>query len=346
MKAARFYEAGKPLVIEEVPLPELGPNDVLVAIKAAGICGTDVHIAIEGTLRVLFTPITLGHEASGEVAAVGSGVTQWRVGDRVCVLPGFGCGECPTCRKGREDLCPTTRVLGMNYDGTFAEYVKVPEKGLVSLPPGIAYPQAAIITDAVSTAYHAVVKRGRLESGEKVAIFGCGGLGHHGVIFAKLMGAGMVIAVDIVPGILKRAQQAGADEIINAKEEDAPQKIKHLTGGEGVDLAIEFVGRREIVTSALKSLKRGGRVVVVGTGKERIETPPLYIFVNGEYAIMGSLGFDDSDLTEVLHLVNSGKLDLSASVSETMPLEKVNLALEKIAKRDGDSLRIVVLPQE
>lgn len=344
MKAARFYEAGKPLQIEEVPVPEVGPTDVLVAIKATGICGTDVHIAIEGTLRVVYTPITLGHEAAGEVAAVGSGVTQWRVGDRVCILPGFGCGECPTCRKGKEDLCPTPKILGMNRDGAFAEYIKVPEKGLVSLPAGIAYPQAAIITDAVSTAYHAVVKRGRLESGEKVAIFGCGGLGHHGVIFAKLMGAGKIVAVDIVPGILKRAQQAGADEIVNAKEEDAADKIKRLTGGEGVDLALEFVGHRETVTAALKSLRCGGRVVVVGTGKERIETPPLYIFVGGEYALMGSLGFDDSDLTEVLRLVGSGELDLSASVSETMPLEEVNLALEKIAKRNGDSLRIVVLP--
>ena len=317
---------------------------MLVAVKAAGICGTDVHIAIEGTLRVAYTPITLGHEGAGEVTAIGSEVTQRRVGDRVCILPGFSCGECPTCRKGKEDLCPTPRILGMNHDGAFAEYIKVPEKSLVSLPAGIAYPEAAIITDAVSTAYHAVVKRGRLEAGEKVAIFGCGGLGHHGVIFAKLMGAGKIVAVDIVPGILKRAQQAGADEIVNANEEDAADRIKRLTGGEGVDLALEFVGRRETVTAALKSLRRGGRVVVVGTGNERVETPPLYIFVGGEYALMGSLGFGDSDLTEVLRLVGSGKLDLSASVSEVLPLNEINLALEKIAMRTGDTLRIVVLP--
>ena len=344
MKAARLYEAGKPLVIEQVPLPELDPKDVLVAIKAAGICGTDVHIAIEGTLPVAKSPITLGHEGAGEVTAVGSEVTQWKVGDRVCIFGTIPCGECYACREGKIALCPKAQILGMYVDGTFAEYIKIPEESLISLPAGIAYPQAAIITDAVATAYHAVAKRGRLEPGEKVAIFGCGGLGHHAIIFAKLMGAGKIVAVDIVPGMLKRAQQAGADEIVNANEEDAADRIKRLTGGEGVDLALEFVGRRETVTAALKSLRRGGRVVVVGTGKERVETPPLYIFVGGEYALMGSLGFGDSDLTEVLRLVGSGELDLSASVTEVLPLNEINLALEKIAMRTGDTLRIVVLP--
>ncbi|MBC8275662.1 MAG: zinc-binding dehydrogenase [Chloroflexi bacterium] len=345
MKAARLYEAGKPLVIEQVPLPEVNAKDVLVAVKAAGICGTDVHIAIEGTLPVAKSPITLGHEGAGEVTAVGSEVTQWRVGDRVCIFGTIPCGECYACREGKEALCPKAQILGMYVDGTFAEYIRIPEECLISLPAGIAYPQAAIITDAVSTAYHAVAKRGRLQPGEKVAIFGCGGLGHHGIIFAKLMGAGKIVAVDIVPGMLKRAQQVGADEIVNAAEEDAADKIKHLTGGEGVHLALEFVGRRETVTAALKSLRRGGRAVVVGVGRERVETAPLYVFVGGEYALIGSMGSERNDLADVLSLVDSGKLDLSASVSETMPLEEVNSALGKIAMRTGDPLRIVVLPQ-
>lgn len=344
MRAARFYEAGKPLAIEQVPLPELGPKDVLVAIKATGVCGTDVHIAIEGILPVVKSPITLGHEGAGEVAAVGSEVAQWAVGDRVCIFPTVACGECYACREGKESMCLRGQILGMMRDGTFAEYTRMPEKSLIGLPAGIGYPQAAIVTDAVSTAYHAVVKRGRVEPGEKVAIFGCGGLGHHGVAFAKLMGAGKIFAVDIVPGILKRAQQAGADEIVNAKEEDAANRIKHLTDGEGVHLALEFVGRKETVTAALKSLRRGGRAVVVGVGRERVETPPLNVFVGGEYALIGSMGFERNDLADVLSLVDSGKLDLSASVSETMPLEEVNLALGKIAVRTGDPLRIVLFP--
>ncbi|MBM3166723.1 MAG: zinc-binding dehydrogenase [Chloroflexi bacterium] len=344
MKAARFYEAGKPLVIEEVPLPELGPNDVLVAIKAAGICGTDVHIAVEGTLPVLTSPIILGHEGAGEVAGVGSEVTQCKVGDRVCIFPTIACGKCYACQEGKETLCLKGQILGLVRDGTFAEYTKIPETSLISIPADVPYPQAAIITDAVSTAYHAVVKRGQLQAGEKVAVFGCGGLGHHGVIFAKLMNAAKIIAVDVIPGVLERARQAGADEVVNAREEDASDKIKKLTGGMGVDLALEFVGRRETVTSALKSLRRTGRVVVVGVGKERIETPPLNVFVGGEYSLIGSMGFDRTDLAEVLHLVDSGKLDLSDSVTEVLSLSQINLALEKIAERKGDSLRIVVVP--
>jgi len=344
MKAARLYEAGKPLVIEQVPLPELNAKEVLVAVKAAGICGTDVHIAVEGTLPFAKSPITLGHEGAGEVTAVGSEVTKWKVGDRVCILGTIPCGECYACREDKIAQCPTAQILGMYIDGTFAEYVKMPEECLFSLPAGLAYPQAAIITDAVATAYHAVAKRGRLQPGENVAIFGCGGLGHHAIIFSKLMGAGKIIAVDIAPGMLRQALQAGADEIVNAAEEDAAAKIKQLTGGEGVHLALEFVGRRATVTSALKSLRRGGRAVVVGVGNERAETAPLYVFVGGEYALIGSMGAERNDMAEVMSLVDSGKLDLSASISETMPLEDVNLALEKIATRTGNLVRIALLP--
>ena len=179
MRAARLHRAGAPLVVEEVAIPELAPGEVLVRVRACGLCGTDLHLAVEGSLPVERTPITLGHEAAGEVAAVAPGVSAWREGDRVALFPAASCGACRWCRSGRESLCDAAKVYGMARDGALAEYVAVPARSLVALPAGIPFDQGAVITDGVATPFHALRARGALRAGETVGIFGCGGLGTH-----------------------------------------------------------------------------------------------------------------------------------------------------------------------
>lgn len=344
MKAARFYEPGKPLEIETLPDPQPGPGEVIVAVRAAGVCGTDVHIALEGTIPTANTPITLGHEAAGVVAGVGPGVEAWQAGDRVCLMPHMPCGECYYCTTGEEALCPRTQILGVHLAGAFAEYVKMPADSLVALPDNVPFEIGAILTDAVSTAYHAVVCRGNLRPGEKVAVIGCGGLGHHGVVWARQLAAGQIIAVDLAPGALERAKSAGADEVVDAKEGDAAKKIRSLTGGLGVDLALEFVGRAETVTEGLKSLRRGGRIVVVGVGPERVILPPLQVFVGVEATLLGSMGFHRADLEQVIQLVAEGKVDLSESVGQVLPLQAINDALRLVNERNSGGARVVVTP--
>jgi propanol-preferring alcohol dehydrogenase len=349
MKAARFYSSKAPLKIEDVSMPKPGPGEVLLAVQAAGLCGTDLHIALEGTLPTAFQPITLGHEAAGVVAEVGAGLgpaqTEWKVGDRAVAFPNIACGECYACASGREALCLKSRILGVQTDGAFAEYLLIPARMLVRLPDAIPFEIGAILTDAVSTAYHAIVCRGNIQRGETVIVVGCGGVGHHGVVWAKQRGA-RVIAVDTAAGALRRAQEAGADHLVNPAASDAPKIARALTDGAGADCALEFVGRAETVTTALKCLKRGGRAVVVGVGQERVTLPPLQAFVGNELSLVASMGFHRADLEHIVELVASGQVDLRGSVSETVPLDEINAALLRLAERKGDPVRMVVRMNE
>jgi len=343
MKAARLYRAAEPLRVEEITKPEPGPNEVLVQVRAAGICGTDLHIAVEGTIPPARTPIILGHEGAGVVAEVGSEVSGWQVGDRVCFLPHAPCGQCWYCTQGRETLCPRTEIFGIHREGTFAEFTVVPARCLVSLPADIPFTHGAILTDAVSTAYHAVAVRGAMRPGERVVVIGCGGVGYHAVLLARKLGAGDIIAVDVADGALRRAKAAGADAALDAREEVAEQ-VKALTGGLGADLAVECVGRAETVTTALKCLRRGGRAVVVGVGPARVTLPPLQAFVGMDLALMGSMGFDRADLQVVIDMVLRRALDLEGSLSEPMSLVQINEAIRRVSERGGEDVRVVIVP--
>ena len=242
MKAARFYKVGEPLKIDTIPIPKLGPEDVLVNVKACGICGSDIHIVYEGVTPTAYSPITLGHEPSGVIAALGPEVEGWKVGERVTVNPFLTCGKCINCLSGNSQICLSRRVIGIHTEGGLAEFLRVPSENLVHLPEPIPFDQGGIAVDAVATPFHAITKRGALKVGEKVAVFGCGGLGIHGVQIAKVCGASLVIAVDTIDSALERAKKVGADEVINPKREKPIQKIREMTGGIGVDLALEFIG--------------------------------------------------------------------------------------------------------
>jgi len=342
MKAARFYEVGEPLRIDRIPVPKLGPGDVLVEIKACGICGSDVHIVYEGVTPTAYTPMTLGHEPSGIIFGIGSEVKDWKIGDRVTINPFLTCGQCINCLSGNSQVCLSRRVIGIHTEGGLAEFLKVPAKNLVYLPENIPFDQGGIIVDAVATPFHAVTNRGGLKAGGKVAVFGCGGLGVHGVQIAKVSGASLVIAVDAIDSVLERAKKVGADEVINPRKENPVEKIKEMTGGMGVDLAVEFVGLKETIEQAVRSVRVGGRIVVVGLGPETIFLPPPTTFVRTELSFLGSYGSTTLEIQNVVDLVTSGKLDLSDSITERFPLEEVNKGLDHLHKKIGNPIRIVI----
>ena len=342
MRAGRFYEVGKPLKVEAIPIPELSSGEVLVNVKACGICGSDIHIVHEGVTPTAYSPITLGHEPSGLIAALGSEVEGWKVGERVAVNPFVTCGKCVNCLSGNSQICLFRRVIGIHIEGGLAEFLKVPSKNLVHLPESIPFDQGGIAVDAVATPFHAITKRGALKVGEKVAVFGCGGLGIHGVQIAKICGASMVIAVDTIDSALGRAKKVGADEAINPRREKPVQKVKEMTGGIGADLVLEFIGFEETIEQAIGCVRTGGRVVVVGLGPDAISLPPPAAFVRSELSFFGSYGSAISEMQSVIDLVASGKLNLSESITERFPLEEVNKGLNHLHQKVGNPIRIVI----
>lgn len=343
MKAARFYRVGEPLKIDSIPVPRVGPEDVLVNVKACGICGSDIHIVYEGVTPTPYSPITLGHEPAGVIENVGSEVADWKIGDRVTVNPFLTCRKCINCLSGNSQICLSRRVIGIHAEGGLAEFLKVPAKNLVRLPQSIPFDQGAIITDAVATPFHAITRRGNIRAGEKVAIFGCGGLGIHGVQISKICGASLVIAIDTIDQTLERAKKVGADEVINPLREKTVERIKEMTDEMGVDLVLEFIGLKQTIEEAVHCVRIGGRLVIIGLGPENISLPPPTTFVRTELSLLGSYGSTNLEIQNVVDLIVSEKLDLSGSITERVSLEETSKGLEHLHQKIGNPVRIVAV---
>lgn len=341
MKAARFYDPNMPVKVERVPVPEIGPEDVLVEVKACGICGSDVHI-IKGETFTGKSPIILGHEGAGVVSSVGEAVMDWKAGDRVVIDCVTSCGNCSSCQKGQDSICLSRQLTGIHLDGALAQFIKVKPRNLIHLPPEIDFETGSLATDAVATPYHALKARAVLQSGESVAVFGIGGLGSHALKLARLMGATPVIAVDISEVALARAKDAGADIVINAEKEDPPEKIRRLTDHSGADVALECVGRSQTVRWAAQSVRPSGRAVIVGLGPESIQLMGITEFVRGEISLIGSSAFEIKEIKEILALMRSGRLNLASSITKTVSLDQVNEALTALSENSGGYIRIVV----
>src|SRR5437879_4304862 len=218
MRAERFYADTKRVALEDVPIPEPGPGEVLVKVAFCGICHSDLSL-INGTFPAQRPVVTQGHEASGTIARLGPGVTGWSEGDRVIVAAGRPCTTCPKCRRGDISNCQRIQLMAFAYDGAWAEYTVAQAVGLTRVPDNVPLEQAAILADAVSTPFGAVVRTGKVAVGESVGEWGVGGVGTHIVQLARLVGAGTVIAVDINPAVLDRALAVRADHAFNSRED-------------------------------------------------------------------------------------------------------------------------------
>src|SRR5215475_1097777 len=273
MRAERFYSDTKKIELEDVPIPQPGPGEVLVKVAFCGICHSDLSL-INGTFPAQRPVVTQGHEASGTIAKLGPGVTGWAEGDRVIVAAGRPCTACANCRRGDVANCLRIQLMAFAYDGAWAEYTVAQAVGLTRVPDNVPMEQAAILADAVSTPFGAVVRTGQVGIGESVGVWGVGGVGTHIVQLARLVGAVPVIAIDINPAVLDRALELGADHALDAGDPGLRDKLAELTGGLMLDVAFDAVGLKSTFEQALDCITGGGRLVVVGMSAESPSVGP------------------------------------------------------------------------
>lgn len=343
MRAERFYADTKTVALEDVPIPEPGPGEVLVKVAFCGICHSDLSL-INGIFPPQRPVVTQGHEASGTIAGLGPGVTGWSEGDRVVVAAGRPCLTCANCRRGELANCLKTQLMAFAYDGAWAEYTVALAAGLTRVPDNVSLEQAAILADAVSTPFGAVVRTGKVAIGESVGVWGVGGVGTHIVQLARLVGAVPVIAVDINPVVRDRALELGADYAFDSRDPDLKDKLAAATGGRKLDVAFDAVGLKVTFEQALDCLTVGGRLVGVGMSAESPTVGPTAMFGLSRKQVLGHLGYQNVDIETLAKLVSLGRLDLSRSISQIIPLEDIRDGIAALDRAEGNPIRILVQP--
>lgn len=302
-------------------MPKLGDDEVLIRVKAAGVCHSDAHYRA-GISRLKRLPVTLGHEIAGVIE---------ETGQRVCVHYLASCGVCDFCRNGTEQFCTTVQMIGKDRDGGYAEFVVVPKRSVFSLPEEIPFEIAAILMCSSATSLHAL-RKARMCAGETVAVFGIGGLGISAVQLARALGAAKIFAIDINPKKLELAERFGAIPATAAELLD-------------VDVALELVGLPVTMRQAVQSLGKMGRAALVGITDKNFEVAPYREIINKEAEIIGVSDHLASEIPQLLEFARRGQLDLSHGVIRTIPLEAavVNDTLDSL-ENFGDDVRVVITP--
>jgi len=339
MKAAVFHGPDRPLSVEDVPTPEPAAGEILVRIAGCGVCHTDLHYIDHGTPTFKRPPLVLGHEIAGTVASPDP-TGRLNEGDAVLLPAVLSCGSCRACRSGRENICERSVMLGNNVDGGYAEYITVAAKDVFALPPEIPLVDAAIIADALTTPFHAVVNRGRVRPGDMVVVIGCGGVGLNVVQIAAALGA-RVVGVDTAPAKRDWARRLGAQAALDpAAEPRLDRALRDLTAG-GADVVFEVVGRPETQQLAVSAARTGGRVVLVGYSPDAMQLNSGRVMFR-EMDVVGSLGCRPVDYPRVIELVRQGRIRMSDLVTNRYPLEDIDKAFD--ALRSGNAIRSVVVP--
>ena len=357
MKAAVLYEANRPMDIEELDQDEPGPGEVRIKIGAAGICASDHHIMVGSAPFPM--PIVLGHEGAGTVEEVGPGVTRVKPGER-CVLSFISpCGYCTPCNTGQPQMCDTHReVNSLMFDGTarlhkggadiyqmqkvgvFGEYAIVPEAACSPMPDAVPMEVAALIGCSVTTGVGGVINQPGIQTGGTVAVFGTGGVGLNALQGARLLNSRQVIAVDIYDHKLEFSYKFGATDVVNAKAENAVEKIMELTDGRGVDYAFDTFGSQVTTTQAIQSVRKGGSAVIIGLAPAG-ETAPIDLvdLVRLQKSLVGSYYGSASpheSFTKLINFYLQGKIDIDSLITRRYELEQINEAFDALARgEDG-----------
>jgi 2-desacetyl-2-hydroxyethyl bacteriochlorophyllide A dehydrogenase len=319
----------------DLPEPEPGPGEVVVRVRACGVCGSDNFLQAGGFASVL--PIVPGHEAAGVVAALGPGVDTVAVGQPAALYYIRHCGTCRWCRAGRPNLCLTVERMGVDFDGAFAELVVLPQENVIPVDPDMSPAATAVLTDAVATPYHALTRIARAAAGETVVVFGVGGLGSNGVQLAAHLGC-RVIAVSRSTEKLELATELGAEVTIRANE-DVAADIRAVTGPSGPDVVLQTVGSATVDEQAIAAAGNGCRVVLVGSTTTPFSTRSVDLIWR-ELSVLGSRGFVPDDIRDVIALHRSGAIVTDHLVSASRPLSEINEALDDL--RAGRVMRSVV----
>ena len=336
MKAASIIEPGR-VEILTIAKPVAGPWEVLLRVRAVGLCGSDLN-TFRGKNPMVTFPRILGHEVGAEVEALGKGVPAGlAVGDTVTVSPYTACGKCTACRAGRPNCCRYNQTLGVQRNGAATEYIAVPHEKVVSVG-GLSFDRAALI-EPLSVGMHAA-NRGQVAEGEWVLVFGCGVIGLGAMVASVYKGA-RVIAVDVDDDKLAKARALGVEFTINSRSEDLDSRVEEITGGDGVHVALEAVGLPETFRKAVDLACFAGRVVYVGYSKAPVEYETK-LFVSKELDVRGSRNAMDKDLLEVARMVGSGTLDVDSLVTHRFPFDKAGDALALWDAEPGSVTKILL----
>lgn len=343
MKAV-VLEEQKKLLVKQLDQPEPGKNEVLIRVKAVGLCGSDIHYYDHGKIGnfIVKKPIILGHEASGEIVKVGSDVAHLQEGQRVSIEPGATCGECEHCSSGRYNLCEAVKFLATPpYDGAFCEYVVISENLVFPIPDEMSYETAALI-EPFSVGLH-TVSRGEVKQGDSVLILGMGPIGLMTAAAANLHGAKTIIGVDLENSRLEKAKEMGATHVINVRNESVDEKVKEYTKNRGVDVAIETAGSPSALKSMITSVRRGGCAVIVGMSSE--DESPLNIaqLINKEIDVKGVFRYHHT-YPKAIELLSAGGIDIERMITDSYELDQTEEAFEKAIHDKKNTLKIMIYP--
>lgn len=335
MKAVIYEEFGGPLRVEAVPDPTPHADGAVIRVGASGICRSDWHGWLGHDPDIKRLPHVPGHELAGTIVEIGKRVARWKKGERVTIPFVAGCGVCPECKSGNQQVCDNQYQPGFSGWGSFAEYVAVryADANLVSLPEDMPFVTAAGMGCRFVTSYRAIVAQGAVKEGEWVAVHGCGGVGLSAIMIARALG-GRVIGIDIDEGALKLAEALGAECTLNArKTTDVPEAVRDLCG-RGAHVSVDALGSAETCSNSIMCLRKRGRHVQVGllAGDDYRPAVPMEKVISGELEIVGSHGAQASKYGEMFGLISSGKLDPGKIVGKTVALEDA----PGILKRMGD----------
>lgn len=350
MLAGRLRLDTRTFAVEEVPIPVPGPGEILVEVRAAGVCLSDIHL-IDGSLSPFFPTdavtkagaVTLGHEVAGVVDTLGPDVKgEWTPGQRVVLQAGEACGDCGGCLRRMTCHRPITR--GLDYDGGWAQYTIAREGTLLPIPDDLPFDQAAIIPDAVSTPYAAIVGTGAVRPAQSVGIWGAGGLGAHAVRLARMVGAAPILAIDPLPSARERALLFGADVALDPLAPDFADAVREATAGRGLDVAFDFAGVGAARAQAASVLGPFGSLVLAGLTPEPVAIADSIGFCFNVNQVRGHYGSEPEHVEQLVGLAAAGRIDLGPSVSAHVPLAQAADAVARLEKKIGDPIRLVLTP--
>jgi L-iditol 2-dehydrogenase len=334
------FEGPGVMALHDRPEPVAGPDDVVVAVRSAGICGSDVHGYLGLTGRRV-PGVVMGHEAAGVVTAIGDGVSSARVGDRVALRSILSCGACERCRDGQPNICLNRRGLGMQFQGAYAERVAVPEAMALRLPDEIGDDEAALI-EPLAVAVHAV-NLTPFEPGATVAIIGAGAIGLLALLVAKRRGAGWTVITDRSPHRLQIARDLGVDLAINVDERDPVAAIREATGGLGADVVFEAVGISATVAHSILVARAGGRVTWIGNSHPMVEVPMQEV-VTREIRLQGTYTFDDREFEQAADAIASGAIDVKPLIERVAPLDDAVELFRALGDGSLDVVKVILKP--
>lgn len=345
MKAIIKKKAGYGAEFEKnIPIPEPGPKEVLVKIKATAICGTDIHVYdwsewAQGA-GIKF-PLIMGHECSGEVIEIGNQVEESEIGDYIACETHISCGKCFQCKNGSPHICKNLKAFGAHIDGCFAEYATIPEKCARKIPSTIS-PEIGALLEPLGPALRACIELQL--TGDIVAIIGCGPIGLLALASAKAIGASKIIALDVIEERLKLAEKMGANFIVNPKKiADVFGEVMKITDGIGVDAFIEASGSVEAINLGFKYLRKGGKAAFVGLPSKKLEIDVVSDIVLKEAKIIGIHGRElFKTWTKMENMIKNGVLNIAPVITHTMPLEKYKEAFELL--KEGRGSKIILIP--